>query len=420
MKIINIEKIKRILRKGKMVLVPIAISCAIVSTGCSECENKLVENAKENGYSIIEVDNSLYDNFNKMYMIEASNVDHLVYSKICTVAEFGKYTNESNITWNDIKNTINNNSSIDDNLKNIIIDGVNKLEANNINCKLELLNYNLKNLKIEYNDEVLCDEALNVQGLFDAYNQVVHINKNLSNNSEFKKVILHEILGHGMTMGYIDIDGGVFCSPAISMLVNDENSSIEDSHIFELGSILKEAEAEMISVLASGIKTDSSNNEYYAIYVQTLQMILTTTNTDFNSLLDNGLLYLLDRMKKSGCENPVDYIFKYDVKKSYYETNIDFCTNIGLINDMQIKYLNEIIETMKNENMSNEQMVEIIDKSISSSEKYIIPEKFDEVNGLMWVNDCYIELINYDYIRNNTIGLLDNTKIKTLKNNLQL
>ena len=214
-----------------------------------------------------------------------------------------------------------------------------------------------------------------------------------------------------MTMGYINTNGGVFCSPSQTALVNDKNSDFEDSYIFEFGATIKEAEAEMIAVIASGKKTDSTKNEHYCIFMEELQMILTTTDTSLNDLINKGVPYLLDRMKESGCDNPIDFIYNYDVKKAYFESNLNFCNEIGLIDDFQVGYLNQISNELQSKGYSKEEIKNKINKSIDSSKKYIIIDNLEGEDGIVWSNNCISEFVNYNYIKENTIGLLENNKV---------
>ena len=81
MKKINIEGLKRILKKGKMVLIPLALSSAIICTGCSTTsEDSLIKKGREHGVEMYMVDNSLF------------TYDELLYrmDKFDTISDYGK------------------------------------------------------------------------------------------------------------------------------------------------------------------------------------------------------------------------------------------------------------------------------------------------------------------------------------------
>ena len=74
-----------------------------------------------------------------MYSVKSYNIDKLkntpyeikkigkTYDTICTPIEFKNYTQEKNITWDDIKETVKN-SKFDEYHKNIILKGIQNLK----------------------------------------------------------------------------------------------------------------------------------------------------------------------------------------------------------------------------------------------------------------------------------------------------
>ena len=66
------------------------------------------------------------------------------YSKHCMPNEFKNYVKEENITYDDIRNTLNSNVNITDDIKTILLNGIDNLEKNGVKLNLDLLKHNLK------------------------------------------------------------------------------------------------------------------------------------------------------------------------------------------------------------------------------------------------------------------------------------
>ena len=107
---------------------------------CSKEENIKSLKAKDNKAYTIEHNTEvpfLYE-VTKYDAIKSKNQPYEMpiitksYDVKCTPSEFKKYLNEENVTWNDIKTTINN-SKFNDYHKKLITEGVNNLEKHNFN-----------------------------------------------------------------------------------------------------------------------------------------------------------------------------------------------------------------------------------------------------------------------------------------------
>ena len=136
MKNINEKKIIEIINKGKMILkkivVPITLSGAIMLSGCSLEKKVIIEKMHDKGistelissgdYELYKV--NAYDNneLDKFETKETFNPDYeeLDYKYFCTPSEFSKYTGENNLTWNDIRNTVNNNPQLKNTLSSLL------------------------------------------------------------------------------------------------------------------------------------------------------------------------------------------------------------------------------------------------------------------------------------------------------------
>lgn len=419
MKNINIKGIRRILKKGKIILIPILVTTSITLTGCSNSYNSF-SSSKENGLILeysneglkkgdkyIYYVNGISDEFIKNSSYIDNDNEFTSYSKFCAPIEFGKYVGEENVTWNDIRNTLNS-INIDLNIKKILLKGINNLEEKNFNMCLEVLNYNLKRLTIEFGDY---GETL--LGRFDAYTGVAIFNNSLVGTDTFEKTIMHEILGHGMTMAYTLKDGGVLCLPSIHYFtVNKDKTKLEN--FYSNGESLKEALAELIAVKASGKKTAPSES-HYVVYLQELELFLKSTGVEDYEFASNGIKYLIDKMKESGVEDAFDYIDDFDTRMNLFETNQNFYTLCGDIDTLEVYYLLSVTDKKIKNGASEEYIMDFVDDCINSSKSVINLENTDEYNGIVWKNNVEAELINYDWIKDTTLNSIYlNNKKKTI------
>lgn len=311
MKNINISKLKAIFKKGnislKKVIIATSLIGAITLTGCSQNNKSVEEQLADDGISIVSIESYIDDNY---YMIKEMNQDGIEknisfdmgdekveYNKLCTPAEFGKYTGESNITYDDIRTTLSK-SNIDDNIKSIVLKGINNLENNNFNMSLEVLNYNLKNLTIEYkdtNDEIITDYIVPEARFIPNEHKVLVYNDNIR---DLEKSIIHEILGHGMNMAYIDNEK-IYCSDC--MLVSHiENKKIDN--MFRIGETFCESLAEVIRYYATNEKIKNDDTAY-SPYVYSFLLLCETNGINIEDYANNGVELLLEKMNNNGLKN---------------------------------------------------------------------------------------------------------------------
>ena len=339
MKNINISKLKSIFKKGnislKKVIIATSLIGAITLTGCSQNNKTVEEKYLDDGISIVSVEGSIDDNY---YMIKEMNQDGIEknisfdmgdekveYNKLCTPAEFGKYTGESNITYDDIRTTLSE-VKIDDNIKSIILKGINNLEKNNFNMSLEVLNYNLKNLTVEYqntNDEILPDYMAPMARFIPNEHKVVVFNENMK---DFDKCLIHEILGHGMNMAYID-DEKIYCSDC--MLVSHiEDEKIDD--MYRIGEAFCESLAEVIKYYATNEKIKNDDTAY-APYVYSFLLLCETNDLSIVDYANNGVELLLDKMAKNNLKNQTFIIKNIDnnfISIIYGGVQVEHCLEV--------------------------------------------------------------------------------------------
>ena len=325
---INIEGIKRIIKKGKMVLIPFSIIGATILSGCStKQEDRVLKSAKQLNLDISVVDNNLYDyednnvyNVNRYSTYSALNNLYNISDKL-TIEEFGEYIGETNITWEDIKNTIRE-SSFDDRVKKVLLKGADNLEVKLPDVNLSALNYNLKNIKVVNDDEcnLFSNENFVINGMFEEFDKVVYLSDELYESDSFEAVLLHEVFGHGIQNAYCDEK---YCSTSKTIFLSENTNLTYDymsENMFDVGHSLDEAVAEMISVLASGKKLYERFEEVdtpYDVYIEQLQLYLKTTDTSLTDYINNGLYHLLNKMKDAGCEYPLNYIVDFDMRKEF-------------------------------------------------------------------------------------------------------
>jgi len=421
---INLESIKRIIKKGKMVLIPFGMIGATILTGCSiNNSDSKITRAHKLGYEISSVDDSLHEFDGSLYKVEefdacSSSGEYYHATKYDTIKKFGSIVGEENVTWNDIKETIKSRD-FKDNYKDILLEGVNNLEKKLPNINLEVLNYNLKNINFENRiekDENLSEEYT-IGGLFDSISHSIYIN----DSDDLRYTLYHEVLGHALTGAYTDLNGGAKTSFSDFYTVlynsNFETSDIT-SNAIELGLVFDEATAEIIAVLASGEKIYSIKNGVdgpYDIYIAALQLILTSTNTSFTDFVNNGTESILKKMKNAGCESPINYLMDLENRKQLYQMGDYFCSEEDLLSDQFTYYLLQILIDKYNKGMSVDEVVNFGYKCVDSINDYVIPTTFDGEYGVSWSNNLISEFIGYDQIKYQIENAFEGVKSYSLK-----
>ena len=424
---INIEKIKKLLKKGKYTLLPIALSCSIAFTGCNKNSNKennsSLEGIPELGIEFYTDHDYRFSDCNLKIIKSApldfeKNEDYITeldtditnLTTFCTVQEFSKYVGEENVTWEDINNTLDN-IKLEKNIKNILKKGINNLQKNNFNTELGLLNYNLKKLSIEYGDYK--DEKL--RGSFNCVTGITKIDNSIVNTAEFEKVIIHEILGHGMTMGY-DKNTKISTDCTFQYLLLDDNDNV--IHLSSIGTSLIEGIAEIITSRATNKKIDFYDTEY-AVYTQYLELLLKSVNIKEYEFASYGTKYLVDTMIDNGIEDAIDYIYDMDIRKAGFENEEPFYTYYGSIDVLESQYLVMTAYNKYEKNNDIDAAKKYINSCINSYDSIICTEMLDGENYIKWNNNIESEIINFGWIKRNSLANFDyeeqNSYQKTLK-----
>lgn len=120
-----------------------------------------------------------------IYHITPDYFEQRSYKNVCTPGDFSEYTGEKDLKWSNIIKTLDD-SKIDKDVKQILKEGVQNLEKAGFNYNLSVLNYNLKNLDVIYEDPQVMQEAF-AGGMFEAKGSKVTIGKDLDLKSDYGK-----------------------------------------------------------------------------------------------------------------------------------------------------------------------------------------------------------------------------------------
>ena len=319
------------------------------------------------------------------------------YNTKCTPKEFEKYTNEKNITWSDLKNTVNN-SKFDNNHKNILLKGIDNLEKNNFNMNLSVINYNIKNISIEYVDEYHDEDIL---GEFSCFEHKITLSKNINDQSKYELVFLHEMLGHGMTDAYID-DTKVYCSIDTPTYVTDPDNNFIGYSLY--GEAFTESTAQIIAITALDKQLSPEYMSGYDLNMTELLMLCKDNNCEIAEYADNGINYLIKKMKQNKIDNPYDLIAMTTYNLETAEMNMEIKK---LSEQIMYEYFCERVSDKKQEGKSLEEINKDIQEIFNYFGEYILVEIIDNDN-IVANNKDYINLTRlYEEIGNYALG---NTK----------
>ena len=395
------------IKKLKSKTISFVLSTAMIGTTMVSCSNNTIDKLSRKGIDIEVIneydDNNIYkmnsfntkviDKFDKSNFI-INNVPDVDYSILCTPSTFSKYSNESNVTYEDIKNTINN-IDIDNNIKKLLLKGINNLENNKFNMDLSVLNYNLKHLNIEYRDNEL-DELSQAVAKFEPENSTVIVCSKDINSDEFEDMFFHEIFGHGMTTAYIK-EKDVFCSTSFPVCIIDDNKYKGN---YELGRAFSEGLAEIIRKNATNRKIDNEES-FYSPCIYSLLILLKSNNISISEYADNGVEYLIDKLKSNNLGKQISYIEALDKKLlylSFYDTDIEY-----KLEELIIGYIYDLIDNDISNNMNIKDIDNDMNTIINSYKNYIKPFTMDDMTILSMITSNsgdYITIENIVHAKN--------------------
>lgn len=396
LKNLNIEGIKRILKKGKITLLPILIASSMVLTGCGADKKSIIDKLEEKGIGIEKIVEYPGKNIYKITSCDEETLNSLKSKEIyidnlyvqdfnatCTPSQFSNYTKENNITWNDIRNTLDN-TDIEDKFKDIILRGIKNLEKNNFKINLSVLNYNLKNLKIEYVEYEETNMTGEVSASFNAESNTIFINKNFETNN-FERIFIHEILGHGMVYAYLP-EEKVYCSDLIfSILINDDKYNGKCM----IGSAIGEALAELITYYATDEKINYDDTAY-STFVYTLLILCKSNGIRIDEFANNGVEYLISKMKENKLEYQIEYIKMLDAKLDrviYNNTDTNYSLET-ITND----YLTFVADNYLVKGYDTESIKEQMNQLIDCYKPYLNPyiQEYDNITVFPFCHDYII------------------------------
>lgn len=359
----------------KLTSLALAASMIFGISGCSSPKDALTEFA-ENGVCLeqMEDDSSMYkmtgvditkiNRFNSLNI----NADHFSNKsfKTCVPGTFYKYYGVEKAGWNEVYNTLEN-ANIPDKIKKIIYDGLKKLEKSNFNMDLTVLNYNLEKLTVKFVEKEAL--PLGVAGMFVADGSIVSINKTADlDDPATKLILLHEILGHGMTMAYAPENGGISCSLYDSYYTIDDNKLTGSG---KLGMSIFEAIPDIISALASGTKLDCQEGGY-EIEVYTLQAISASLNCEISDIANYGVDYLIKLMQENKIDDPYSYIMSIDTQFDFgYQSQVEGILDDSTCETLLVEYFSEWSEERLKDGYAKDELIDEAQTAILNAKNLI-------------------------------------------------
>jgi hypothetical protein len=295
----------------------------------------------------------------KNQLYEFKNIK--TYDVKCTPEEFKKYLNEENVTWDDVKQTINN-SKFDEYHKELLLKGINNLQKNNFNIDLAPINYNLKNTNIKYKSKYEKDD---VSGSFDCFNHEITILNNIEDKEKYEIVFLHEMLGHGMTDAYIE-DSKIYCSIDQPVYIIDGENYMGSS-IY--GEAFEEATAQIIAITALDKQLSSKYMCAYDMNMIELLMFCEDNNCTIEEYANKGVDYLTKKMNMNNIYDPNGII-------SVITYNLSESKNIEVPSQQVLyEYFKEVVDDSYEEGKTFKQINERVSNAFNAANEYVMTNK---------------------------------------------
>ena len=374
------------------------------------CSAKQKNNENTEKTNIIKTDSCTleqYNDFPNLYKIQSYDYEKAKgtpyemkgmdksFDVKCTPKEFEKYTKETNITWSDLKNTVNK-SKFDDYHKNILLNGINNLEKNNFNINLSAINYNIKNIDIEFVDNYNDQDLL---GEFSCFEHKIKLSKNIYDQKKYEVVFLHEMLGHGMTDAYID-ETKIYCSIDTPTYVTNQNNEIIGYSLY--GEAFTESTAQIIAITALDKQLVPEYACGYDLNMAELLMICKDNNCEISEYANNGVNYLTTKMKQNKIDNPYDLIAIATYNLESVEMNQEITKPSEQI---MYDYFCERVSDKQKEGKTLEEINKDIKTAFNYFGEYILVLRNDNNDEIVAHNNDYINLTRlYNEIGNYALG----------------
>ncbi len=287
--------------------------------------------------------------------------------------EFSSIVGIENPSYDDLREAISNNTKVKEKFKDLILEGINKLEESGFDIDFSVLYYNLKRLEvIEMDFGILCFLTGNkaTTATFNPTDgQIVVKAENWEELTdekllEVKYTFLHEVLGHGSTEAYVENN---FRSLSYSLLtpIEDTEGHLATVDMINFGDAFREAVADLIAYKAIG---EGKEILTYKPFFMELEILLKVLDYSEKDLVDKGIWGLKEEMIKNGIAHPEKYIDKADTSKMSIATSYFVSEKYDLQNDI-IEMLNQIVENKISNGMSREDaildIVNILDNEIT-------------------------------------------------------
>lgn len=250
-----------------------------------------------------------YDHNDYIFVRDFINSNNKHQITLNSFDEFRKYNNLDFIpTYDDIIKAFQENTSIDDEKREIILNCINNMKNSNElkGMDLSVLYINAKRMKFQYLSDEEMNNAVNrdsVYAYFDTSSSIVYLPK----DKPLKKFeFIHEVLGHG-ALAYRDETEStltVFDCTNYLMLPTDNRYTG-----YSVGIMISEGGANMIAHFATN---DYSVDTFYELYEEELRVIANLCNVSIGELFNHKGISIYDLMYKNGINTPVEYIFKMD------------------------------------------------------------------------------------------------------------
>ena len=417
-------------------MIPTLVGCSISTTGgnsysittSDKHDEKLLKPLKkagliisekkvEDNFTIYKLENNVPEYFAKLK--PASNGANLYniyeaykYSKCCSPIEFKNYLdNSTDISFDDVRNSLNNNPNIEDNIKSIILKGIDNLEKNNFNMDLTVLNYNLSNLKLEY---VAKDTDLIVEVLakFEAIDNTIYINPSAKDDELFEDILIHEVLGHGSNIAYLNKDGGIYCSPTISNIMIEDHDYILGNVV--IGKTYEEGLAEYIRYKATNKKIDP-NTTSYSVPLYMLLFMCKSCNLSLEDYANNGVEILIDKLQENNLGSVVHFIELLDIEFNY---SAFADVEVGWeYNDILYQYLIVYINKKYNDGFGKDAIIKNINSLCNCNKDYMELIATDGYKVVYTPNPNGDKVLAYEYVLEQVYEYVDYvfTENKTVK-----
>jgi hypothetical protein len=257
----------------------------------------------------MEVLNKEYDGNDYIFVEDFINSSNKHQITLHTFDEFRQYANLDFIpTWQDVIDAFTNNPNIDEDKKQIILQGIenlkNREELKGLDLSVLYVNAKKMNFKYLTTEEMI--ETVNrnsVYAYFDTTTKTVY----LPQDKPLEKFeFIHEVLGHG-TLAYRDEteDSLVVFDCTNHLMLPTDNRYTG----YSVGIMVSEGGANLLAHYATN---DYSISNFYELYEEELRTIAALCDVSIGELLNHKGISLYDLMYKNQINTPVEYIFKMD------------------------------------------------------------------------------------------------------------